>query len=97
MDIPESTSSAILPKNLVYPFGIVNLYSNQKSNRSPTRKISVASFGVHNLRGLAFIKLTVARNELLRPGRQYKLFECMFVEVAQQRVKGLPPTLLRCF
>ena len=43
MGIPESVIVANLPSMRTYPLGTTVLYSNQKSNRSPTIKISAAS------------------------------------------------------
>jgi|TARA_B100000900_G_scaffold380339_1_gene365971 hypothetical protein len=48
MSIPLSFKAASLPRNLVLPFGIVCLCSNQKSKISPTRKISFASFSIED-------------------------------------------------
>jgi hypothetical protein len=40
----ESRISASLPKTRTNPFGTTVLYSNQKSNKSPNKKITSASF-----------------------------------------------------
>ena len=42
--MPESLISANLPRVLVKPFGTTVLYSNQKSNKSPIKKMAAASF-----------------------------------------------------
>ena len=43
MGIPLSLISASFPNVLTKPFGTTVLYSNQKSNRSPNKKIAAAS------------------------------------------------------
>ena len=46
MGIPLSATEANLPNILTYLLGITVLYSNQKSNKSPNKKIAAAFFSI---------------------------------------------------
>jgi hypothetical protein len=55
--MPESLISANLPKTLTNPFGTTVLYSNQKSNKSPNKKIASASFFISSNQATNFCSL----------------------------------------
>src|SRR5580765_2308494 len=55
--MPESVNEASLPSIRTYPFGTTVLYSNQKSNRSPTINISAASCRMESRKRTIYLSL----------------------------------------